>query len=91
MFPQQCRKVTLGDRILKGLLEEKLLKLVARVSDSLEPDLSLRIYISSKFPDYAGSTSDLGPHLENHFTRHTQKILKAYLKKERCLKVRSFF
>ena len=67
------------------MLAEKLLKLVARVSDPLKLDLSLGIYISSKFPDYAAATNDLGPHLENHCTRHTQKFLKAYLKKERIL------
>ena len=52
---QEYRRVPLGDKILKGLLADKVLKLVARVSDSLELDLSLRIYISSKFPDYAGA------------------------------------
>lgn len=65
MFPQQCRKA-IGRQDSKGLLEEKLLKLVARVSDSSELDSAREFTFPASF-GLCWFTSDLGPHLENHF------------------------
>ena len=79
----ECRKVPLGDKILKGLLADKLLKLVARVSDPLELDLSLRIYISSKLPDYAGAYQWSGTPSRESFYQTLSKNVKGIFQKRK--------